>query len=112
MSNLLSLVQKTLDEKLAEDIVTIDIRNVNTYTDYYVICTAKNSRHANSLVEYVEKEAEKNGYEVRLREGERDSTWVLIDMNEVVVHIFTQEARSTYRLEALWADQPQETMHA
>ena len=112
MSNLLSLVQKTLDEKLAEDIVTIDIRNVNAYTDYYVICTAKNFRHANSLVEYVEKEAEKNGYEVRLREGERDSTWVLIDMNEVVVHIFTQEARSTYRLEALWADQPQETMHA
>ena len=60
--------------------------------------------------EFVEKEVTKNGFDVRLREGERESTWVLIDMNEVVVHIFTEDARSTYRLEALWADQPQETM--
>ena len=110
MSELLNLVRHTLDEKLAENIVTIDIRNVNAYTDYSVICTAKNPRHANSLVEFVEKEVTKNGFDVRLREGERESTWVLIDMNEVVVHIFTEDARSTYRLEALWADQPQETM--
>ncbi len=60
MSELLNLVRYTLDEKLAENIVTIDIRNVNAYTDYYVICTAKNPRHANSLVEFVEKEVTKN----------------------------------------------------
>ena len=60
--------------------------------------------------EFVEKEVTKNGFDVRLREGERESTWVLIDMNEVVVHIFTEDARNTYRLEALWADQPQETL--
>ena len=53
MSELLDLVRHTLDEKLAENIVTIDISNVNAYTDYYVICTAKNPRHANSLVEFV-----------------------------------------------------------
>ena len=53
-------------------------------------------------MEFVEKEVTKNGFDVRLREGERESTWVLIDMNEVVVHIFTEDARSTYRLEALW----------
>ena len=46
MSELLNLVRHILDEKLAENIVTIDIRNVNAYTDYYVICTAKNPRHA------------------------------------------------------------------
>ena len=67
MSELLNLVRHTLDEKLAENIVTIDIRNVNAYTDYYVICTAKNPRHANSLVEFVEKEVTKNGFDVRLR---------------------------------------------
>ena len=60
--------------------------------------------------EFVEKEVTKNGFDVRLREGERESTWVLIDINEVVVHIFTEDARNTYRLEALWADQPQETL--
>lgn len=85
MSELLNLVRHTLDGKLAENIVTIDIRNVNAYTDYYVICTAKNPRHANSLVEFVEKEVTKNGFDVRLREGERESTWVLIEIGRAHV---------------------------
>ena len=112
MSELLNLVRKTLDDKLGMDIVTIDMTQVNPFTDYYVITTAKNVRHAQSLAEFVEQEAEKNGYEVRMREGERESTWVLVDLKEVVVHIFTEETRKQYRLEALWADQPQEHMSA
>ena len=107
MSELLNIVQKTLDEKLGTDIVTIDMTKVNPFTDYFVIVTAKNVRHAQSLAEFVEQEAEKNGYEVRMREGERESTWVLVDIKEVVVHIFTEETRRQYRLEALWGDQPQ-----
>jgi ribosome-associated protein len=108
MSELLKLVQKTLDDKLAMNIVTIDMQAVSPFTDYFVICTAKNIRHAQSLAEFLEQEAAKNDYDVRIREGEKDSTWVLIDLNEVVVHIFTEETRKMYRLEALWADQPQE----
>ncbi len=109
MSELLDLVRKSLDEKQAADIVTIDMKKVNPFNDYYVICTARNVRHAQSLAEFVSQEAAKNGYDVRVREGERDSTWVLLDLNEAVVHIFTEEARKTYRLESLWGDQPQET---
>ena len=108
MSELLKLVQKTLDDKLAMNIVTINMQAVSPFTDYFVICTAKNIRHAQSLAEFLEQEAAKNDYDVRIREGEKDSTWVLIDLNEVVVHIFTEETRKMYRLEALWADQPQE----
>lgn len=111
MSELLNIVLKTLDDKQAEDIVTIDMRSVNPYSDYYVICTARNSRHAMSLLEFTEQEAEKNGYSVRVREGDRDSSWILLDLNEVVVHIFTEDARSFYRLERLWADMPQEEYH-
>ncbi len=109
MSELLDIALKTLDDKQAENIVTIDMRAANPYTDYFVICTARNVRHAMSLAEFCEQEAEKNGYPVRIREGEKDSTWVLLDLNEVTVHIFTEETRSLYRLEALWADQPQYT---
>ena len=108
MSELLNIVCNTLDEKQAEDIVTIDMRSVNPYSDYYVVCTAKNVIHAMSLCEFVEEETEKNGYHVRLREGDRESTWVLLDLNEVVIHIFTSEAREFYRLERLWADLPQQ----
>ena len=108
MSELLELVLKTLDDKQAMDIVTIDMQEVSAFTDYFVVCTAKNLRHAQSLAEFVEQEAAKHGYDVRVREGEKESTWVLIDLNDVIVHIFTEETRKMYRLEALWADQPQE----
>ena len=107
MSELLDLTVKTLDDKLAQDIVTIDMSAVSPFMDWFVICTAKNIRHAQALAEFTEQEAAKHGYHVRVREGEKDSTWILIDLNEVVVHIFTEETRKTYRLEALWADQPQ-----
>ena len=82
MAELLDIVCKTLDEKQAEDIVVIE--------------------------EFCEQEAEKNGYAVRVREGDRDSNWILLDLGEVVVHIFTEDARSFYRLERLWADMPQQ----
>ena len=108
MSELLKLVTDTLDEKLAEDITVIDMRNASPFMDYFVICTARNVRHAQSLAEFTEQAAAKAGYDVRIREGEKDSTWVLLDLREIVVHIFTQETRRQYRLEALWADQPQE----
>ncbi len=108
MSELLKLVTDTLDEKLAEDITVIDMRNASPFMDYFVICTARNVRHAQSLAEFTEQAAAKAGYDVRIREGEKDSTWVLLDLHEIVVHIFTQETRRQYRLEALWADQPQE----
>jgi len=106
MSTLLETVIHTLDEKLAEDIVTIDMSEVNPFTDYFVICTARNIRHSQSLAEFLEKAAYENGYEIRAVEGEKDSTWILVDLFDVVVHIFTEEARKTYRLESLWADRP------
>lgn len=109
MSELLNLTVKTLSDKLASDITVIDMRAANPYTDYFVICTASNVRQASALADYVEEEAEKNGYGIRTKEGSGGSTWVLIDLGEVVVHIFTEETRKQYRLEALWADQPQST---
>ena len=108
MSELLDLTVKTLSDKLAKDIVTVDMRAVSSYTDAFVIATAANVRQANALADYVQDAAEKQGYEVKGREGTSGSTWVLLDLGEVVVHIFTEETRKQYRLEELWADQPQQ----
>lgn len=107
MEDLLTLVEKTLDEKQAAHITVIDMRKVSPFSDYYVICTARNVRHANALCDFVEQAVSEKGYEIRTKEGDKNSTWILLDLNEVVVHIFTEETRSQYRLEALWADQPQ-----
>ncbi len=108
MSELLDLTVKTLSDKLAKDIVTVDMRAVSPYTDAFVIATAANVRQANALADYVQDAAEKQGYEVKSREGTSGSTWALLDLGEVVVHIFTEETRKQYRLEELWADQPQQ----
>ena len=105
---LLEMTNKLLDEKLAEHIVDIDMRGASIFTDWFVVCTARNVRHGNALAEALEQEASKQGFNVRLREGEKESTWILVDMEEVIVHIFTEEARSMFRLEKLWADLPQE----
>ena len=104
----MDLTVKTLSDKLAKDIVTVDMRAVSPYTDAFVIATAANVRQANALADYVQDAAEKQGYEVKSREGTSGSTWVLLDLGEVVVHIFTEETRKQYRLEELWADQPQQ----
>jgi ribosome-associated protein len=112
MAELLDIVLKTLDEKLAEDILTIDMSEVNPFTDHFVICTARNVRHAQSLAEFLEKAVLENGYDIRAREGEKDSTWILVDLFDVVVHIFTEETRKMYRLESLWADRPMSRIKA
>ena len=97
MSEFLDLTLKTLSDKLAKDIVMVDMRAVSPYTDAFVIATAANVRQANALADYVQDAAEKQGYEVKSREGTSGSTWVLLDLGEVVVHIFTEETRKQDR---------------
>ena len=106
MADLLEITEKKLEEKLAEDITVIDMRDVNPFTDYFVIATARNPRHADSLAEEVIKASEEAGFTLRTREDAEGSTWLLVDFNEVIVHIFTEEARSLYKLENLWGDLP------
>jgi ribosome-associated protein len=103
---LLKLVLKTLSDKLGEDIVTIDMRKVNPFTDTFVIVTAKNVRHAATMADELIAAAEKAGYPVRDYEGRQGSSWILVDLNGAVVHLFTEQARKEYQLETLWGDQP------
>ena len=106
MAELLDITLNKLKEKLTQDITVIDMQEVNPFTDQFVIVTARNPRHAASLAEDVIQEAEKNGYQVRTREGGDGSTWILVDLNEIIVHIFTEDARLMYKLENLWGDLP------
>jgi ribosome-associated protein len=106
MASLLEFTEKTLDDKLAENIVAIDMRGVSPFTDAYLVCTAKNERHANALAETLMEETEKHGWPVRAREGQEGSSWILVDLYDVIVHIFTPEARQQVRLEQLWGDRP------
>jgi ribosome-associated protein len=92
-----------LSDRQAEDIVLLDIHEIASFTDYFVIATAQNPRHMNALIDAFDKELANEGIKALHREGQSDSGWVLIDLGAVIVHIFTPEDRAHYNLESLWS---------
>jgi len=96
------------DEKLAQDIVILDMRPVCAYTDYFVVCSGLNSRQTRSIVDEV-RHGLKHGNERVLPhavDGEREGDWIVADYLDVVLHVFTPETRDYYGLEELWDDVP------
>lgn len=106
MPTLLEVVKRTVLEKQGSDVAVIDMEGTNPFTDYFVITTARNQQHADSIAEAVIDAANKAGYECRCKEGDKNASWVLVDLNGIIVHIFTSDARLLYKLENLWGDRP------
>jgi ribosome-associated protein len=95
------------DSKKAEQIVVLDMRELVSYTDFLVICTARSERQAAAIVDEVRFRMKKD--EGRLPgglEGEGSAGWVVLDYLDSVLHVFTPEARDRYRLEELWREAP------
>jgi ribosome-associated protein len=96
-------------DKKAIDIRVIDLRGIVSYTDFFVICSGNTERQAKAIHDGIYEEL-KNGADGRLlprrTEGDREARWILLDYWDVVVHIFTPEAREYYRLENLWGEAP------
>jgi ribosome-associated protein len=94
-------------EKLAEDVVILDMRPVCTYTDYFVVCSGRNSRQTHAIWDEVHEKMKRDHALIpRSVDGEREGTWILADYLDVVLHVFTPDARAYYRLEELWGDVP------
>ena len=94
--------------KKAEDIVILDMRGLVDYTDFLVICTGRTPRQTKAIADEVRTVLKKDhGLAPRRVEGEKEGDWILLDAIDVVVHVFTPEAREFYRLERLWRDAPQ-----
>jgi ribosome-associated protein len=94
-------------EKKAIDVVTLDLRGVAGYTDFFVICSGNTDRQAKAIHDGVHLELKnRHGLLPRRVEGLTEARWVLMDYLDVVVHVFTPETRDFYRLEALWGDVP------
>ena len=92
-----------LDKKKAADIVAIEITEVSILADTFIIANGTSSTHVKSLADEVEYELEQVGVSPRSVEG-RATGWILLDYEDVIVHIFTAEQREYYGLERLWAD--------
>ena len=95
---------KALDEKKGKEISAIEIADLTTLADYFVIASGTSNTQINALCDAVEKALKELGEHPLRREGYRDGTWVLLDYGCLAVHVFSQEAREFYDLERLWRD--------
>ena len=92
------------DDKKAGDLVALDVRSLVGYTDYLVICTARNERQAKAIHDEVYHQLKRDGLLPARVEGEREAEWILIDYLDAILHVFTPEMRERYRLEVLWGE--------
>ena len=98
------LAAKALDSKKAKELKVIEIGDLTTLADYFVIAAGTSNTQISALSDVVEEYLKREGEMALRREGYRDGTWVLLDYGSIAVHIFSEEAREFYDLERLWRD--------
>lgn len=101
------LCRKLADDKKAENIVILQVKDVSSITDYFVIATGTSEPHLRAIVEEItENLDEKYGQRPRATDGSLATAWVVLDYFDVIVHIMRADVREHYNLEGLWGDAP------
>ncbi len=95
---------KALDDKKANDIRIIDIKDISSMGDFLVVCDGSNRNQVQAMCDNVEEFMHKEGYKLKNREGYANGGWILLDYYDIIVHIFAEEERSFYDLEHIWRD--------
>jgi len=100
------LCLKAAIEKKAMDPVLLELKGVSSITDYFLLCTGKSDRQAQAIAGWIEETLKQKGIRPLGQEGVAQGKWILMDYNDVVVHIFLESARKFYDLEGIWIDAP------
>lgn len=101
---MVKIAVKALEDKKGEDIRVIDIQEVSILADYFIIASGANSSQVQAMSDNVEDDLDKAGYECRQVEGYKTANWILLDYNDIIVHVFSKEDRLFYDLERIWRD--------
>lgn len=101
---LAKIAYECIDEKKGIDIKIIDISKISVIADYFIIAGGSNLRQIESIADNIEEKLGRMGIEARSIEGKAGSNWILMDYNDIIVHIFNQEERLFYDLERIWGD--------
>ena len=91
-------------DKKASDVILLDIREVTTFADYFVICSGSNRRQIQAIADAIDEQLGEHGARALHREGVAEAGWILLDFGDVIVHIFGPKEREYYRLESLWSE--------
>ncbi|MBF0606778.1 MAG: ribosome silencing factor [Magnetococcales bacterium] len=109
MADKLKTIVNALEDKKAEDISILRLQSLTAITDYFVICTGTNPPQIKAIADNVERRLRDSGVKPLGIEGLRGAQWVLMDYNDVLIHVFTPQMRDYYQLERLWLDAPSMT---
>lgn len=101
-----SWIAEAAQGRKAERLVALDVSALTSIADAFVIATGTSDRHARAIADAICEEASRRGVRVLGVEGYEDARWVLIDLDDVIVHVFRPEVREAYDLERLWSDAP------
>ena len=103
---ILEVVVRAADDKLAENIVVMDVRGLTSIGDYFVVMNGRNERQMGAIAEGITQSVHKNKIPLKNQEGKDSGNWTLIDLSDEIDHIFSNDERSYYNLEKLWSDAP------
>jgi ribosome-associated protein len=100
------LLINALLEKKAKDIVVLSVREISAFTDYFIICSGTSDRQIRAISSHIRETLKKAGLIPLGVEGEKEGQWILLDYDDVIVHVFLDENRNFYNLERLWSEAP------
>lgn len=103
-------VVKAADDKRAEEIVVLNMQGISLIADYFVICHGNSDKQVQAIAREIKDTAEELDINVKKMEGFDEARWILVDMGDIVVHVFYRDERSYYNLERLWGDAPIENI--
>ena len=104
MNEALRIAVNAADDKKANDLVILDVSKVTSFASYFLLCTGDSSRQMQAIADEVEKQLKAAGIRPSHLEGYQNSEWILMDCMDLVIHIFSKNARVFYDLERLWRD--------
>ena len=102
--NLLEIVIESCEERKAENCVVLNMEQLTPIADYFIICHGNSERQVQAIARSIKEDVEKNGYKVTRMEGYEQARWILIDIDDIICHVFHKDERSYYNLERLWGD--------
>ncbi|WP_210366913.1 ribosome silencing factor [Bacillus sp. REN3] len=110
--DLLKTVVKAADDKRAEDIIVLNMKGISLIADYFLICHGNSDKQVQAIAREIREKTEEQGYELKRMEGFDEARWVLIDIGDIVAHVFHRDERTYYNLERLWGDAPIENLQS